>query len=455
MRPSRQTGQSRRTFLKSAGAAALAPCAFRIIPASALGADGATAPSNRIALGLIGIGMVGQGHLQGFLQAAEAQVVAVCDVDRWRRENAQATTDQAYAAQRTSGTYRGCAAYNDLRDLLARDDIDAVFIATGDRWHGVATVLAAQAGKDVYVEKPISLTIAEARAMVQAVRRYDRVCQCGLQQRSTREFRLACQLVRDGALGKIQAVYVPGPGTSAEVNLPAEPVPDSLDWDLWLGPAPWRPFNHRFVYLGKPLNVVPWDFCRDFGGGSLTSGTVHAFDVVQWGLGMDHAGPVEVIPPAAGSYPDLTYKYPDGVLVQVVPGRLNRNRQPIPTGWDESTPLHAFGALFVGERGWIDVGREGYIQSFPADLIKNYPPEYEPLIAGESHHRNWFEAIRARSRPACDVAVGCQSTIVSHLGCIAYWTGRALKWDPAHDQFLADDEANRLRSRAMREPWRV
>jgi len=455
MRPSRQTGPSRRTFLKSAAAAALAPCAFRIIPASALGADGATAPSNRIALGLIGIGMVGQGHLQGFLQAAEAQVVAVCDVDRWRRENAQATTDQAYAAQRTSGTYRGCAAYNDLRDLLARDDIDAVFIATGDRWHGVATVLAVQAGKDVYVEKPISLTIAEARAMVQAVRRYDRVCQCGLQQRSTREFRLACQLVRDGALGKIQAVYVPGPGTSAEVNLPAEPVPDSLDWDLWLGPAPWRPFNHRFVYLGKPLNVVPWDFCRDFGGGSLTSGTVHAFDVVQWGLGMDHAGPVEVIPPAAGSYPDLTYKYPDGVLVQVVPGRLNRNRQPIPKGWDENTPLHAFGALFVGERGWIDVGREGYIQSFPADVIKNYPPEYEPLIAGESHHRNWFEAIRARSRPACDVAVGCQSTIVSHLGCIAYWTGRALKWDPAQDQFLADDEANRLRSRAMREPWRV
>ena len=247
--------------------------------------------------------MVGQGHLRGFLHEADAQVVAVCDVDRWRRENAQATTEQAYADRRTSGTYRGCAAYNDLRDLLARDDIDAVFIGTGDRWHGVATVMAAKAGKDVYVEKPISLTIAEARAMVEAVRRYGRVCQCGLQQRSTREFRLACQLVRDGALGKIQAVYVIGPGTSAEVNLPAEPVPDSLDWDLWLGPAPWRPFNHRFVYLGQPLNVVPWDFCRDFGGGCLTSGTVHAFDVVQWGLGMDHAGPIEVIPPGSRNLP--------------------------------------------------------------------------------------------------------------------------------------------------------
>ncbi|NLF68051.1 MAG: Gfo/Idh/MocA family oxidoreductase [Candidatus Anammoximicrobium sp.] len=455
MRPSFHARKSRRNFLKSAGAAALAPLAPRILPASALGADGATPPSERISLGLIGIGMVGQGHLRGFLSAADVQVVAVCDVDRWRRENAQSTTEQAYAERRTSGTYRGCAAYLDLRELLARDDLDAVFIATGDRWHGVATVMAAKAGKDVYVEKPISLTVAEARAMVRAVRRYDRVCQCGLQQRSTREFRLACQLVRDGAIGKIQEVYVPGPGTSRDVNLPAEPVPDSLDWDLWLGPSPWRPFNHRFVYLGKPLNVVPWDFCRDFGGGSLTSGTVHAFDVVQWGLGIDHAGPFEVIPPAAGIFPDLTYRYPDGVLLRVVPGRLDPKKHAIPQGWDANTPLHSFGALFVGERGWIDVGREGYLRSFPADLIKNYPADYEPLIAGESHHRNWFNAIRSRNRPACDVAVGCQSTIVSHLGCIAYWTGRALKWDPAAEQFLGDDEANRLLFRALREPWRV
>lgn len=454
MRQPQHVRRSRREFLKRTGAAALATGTFRIIPASALGADGSPAPSNRISLGLIGVGMVGQGHLRGFLNAPEAQVVAVCDVDRWRRDNAQTTTEQAYADRRASGLYHGCAAYTDLRGLLARDDIDAVFIATGDRWHAVATVLAAKAGKDIYVEKPISLTIAEARAMVDTVRRYDRVCQCGLQQRSTREFRLACQLVRDGAIGKIQAVYVIGLGTSAEVNLPAEPVPDTLDWDLWLGPAPWRPFNHRFVYLGQPLNVVPWDFCRDFGGGCLTSGTVHAFDVVQWGLGMDQSGPVEVIPPGAGC-PDLTFNYSNGVPVRVVPGRLDRARHAIPEGWDENTPLQVFGALFVGEHGWIHVGREGYLQSYPAELIKNYPADYEPRIAGESHHRNWFEAIRNRSRPACDVAVGCQSTIVSHLGCLAYWTGRTLKWDPAGAQFLDDDEANRLRSRAMREPWRL
>jgi predicted dehydrogenase len=455
MRYAHQLGYNRRAFLQRAGAASLVPLFPAIVPASAIGADGTTAPSNRIAMGLIGVGMVGQGHLQGFLHAPEAQVVAVCDVDQWRRENAKKTTEQTYATQSGGGSYQGCVAYKDFRELLARDDIDAVFIATGDRWHAVASVMAARAGKDIYVEKPVSLTIAEARAMVDAVRRHGRVCQSGLQQRSSREFRLACKLVRDGALGKIQAVYVNGPGTSSDVNLPAEPVPDTLDWDMWLGPAPWRPFNHRFVYIGQPLNVVPWDFCRDFGGGSLTSGVVHAFDVVQWGLGMDESGPIEVSPPEAGAYPDLTFKYPNDILVQVVPGCLNGKKQAIPQGWNESTPIQGFGALFVGERGWIHVGREGFLQSFPDDLVKKYPPDYEQAIAGESHHRNWFEAIRARSRPDCDISVGCQSTIVAHLGCLAYWTGRTLKWDPAAEQFIGDDEANRMRSRAMREPWRI
>jgi predicted dehydrogenase len=433
----------------------MTPLAPWIIPASAIGADRATAPGNRIGLGLIGVGMVGRGHLQGFLHNTKAQVLAVCDVDQWRREDARATTERAYAERRASGSYHGCAAYRDFRDLLARGDIDAVFIGTGDRWHGVATVMAAEAGKDIYVEKPISLTIAEARAMVEAVRRYGRVCQVGLQQRSTREFRLACQLVRDGALGKIQFVYVISPGTSGDVQLPAEPIPESLDWDLWLGPCPWRPFNHRFLYLGRPLNVVPWDFCRDFGGGALTSGTVHAFDVVQWGLNMDHSGPTEVVPLDPGPHPSLALKYPHGVVCHVVPGRLDRRRHAIPKGWDEQTPIQVFGALFVGERGWIHVGRAGFLQSFPAEIIKDHPSTYGPLIAGPDHHDDWFEAILARRRPACDVAVGCQSTIVSHLCCIASWTGRTLKWDPVREEFQGDDEANRLRSRSMREPWRV
>jgi predicted dehydrogenase len=254
---------------------------------------------------------MGRGHLRHFLQYPEVQVLAVCDVDAWRRENAQATVQRTYSAGRRGGahrTYRGCAAYVDLRELVARGDIDAAVIVTGDRWHAAATVMAAQAGKDVYVEKPLCLTIAEGRAMVEAVRRYGRVCQVGLQQRSGREFRIACQLVRDGALGKIDRVYTIFSQPSIDIDLPAEPTPPTLHWDLWLGPSPWRPFNHRFHYLG---------------------------------------------------------------------------------------------------------------------------------------------------RPACDVSIGCQSTIVPLLGCIARWTGRALKWDPAREEFLGDDDANRMRCRTMREPWRV
>ena len=256
-------------------------------------------------------------------------------------------------------------------------------------------------------------------------------------------------------LGKIQFVYVNGPGTSADVYLPAEPVPDSLDWDLWLGPAPWRPFNHRFHYLGRPLNVVPWDFCRDFGGGSLTSGVVHAFDVVQWGLNMDRAGPVEIVPPATGLYKSLTYKYPHNVLVQVVDGRLEADKHFVPKGWDVATPIQAFGAVFVGEGGWIHVGREGYLKSYPAEIVTDEPARLGRVLRAPDHHHDWLEAIRTRRRPACDVAIGCQLTIVSHLGNIAFWTGRALRWDPAGEQFLGDDEANRMRQRAMREPWRV
>jgi predicted dehydrogenase len=420
-----------------------------------LGKDGAVAPSDRIVLGFIGVGMMGRGHLRCFLGFDDARVVAVCDVDAWRREHAKTTVEQTYAEQKASGTYQGCRAYTDLRELLARDDIDAVVIATGDRWHPLATILAAKAGKDVYCEKPISCTIQEARAMVDAVRRYDRVFQTGLQQRSAPEFRKACDLVQRGAIGDVKVVYVTFPGTSSDVNLAPEPVPDGLDWDLWLGPAPWRPFNNRFHHYQKPRHVVPWHFCRDFGGGNLTSNAVHAFDVVQWGLGMDESGPVQITPPETGQVPSLTYKYANGVLLQVE-YKLDPEKHFVPEGWDANTPIQAFGAVFVGEKGWIHVGRMGYLKCFPEEILDQAPalPDDDPYAVA-SHQHGWLDCIRSRERPACDVAIGARSTIVSHLGCIAHWTGRALKWDPAAETFLDDEEANCLRSRAMREPWRI
>jgi predicted dehydrogenase len=425
-----------------------------VVPAAALGRQGEVAPSERITLGFIGVGMMGRGHLNCFLQYPEAQVVAVCDVDRWRREDAQRIAEQGHAAAGGRGDHRGCAAYNDLRELLLRDDIDAVVIATGDRWHALATSLAAKAGKDIYCEKPASLTIAESLAMIDVVRGYGRVFQTGLQQRSTPEFRRACQLVRDGHLGAVKYVYVGFPGTCGDVSLPAEPVPEGLDWDLWLGPAPWRPFNHQFHPYGRPPRVVPWHFCSDFGGGNLTSNAVHAFDVVQWGLGMDESGPVEIIPPETGQVPSLTYRYASGALLQVE-WKLDPARHFVPPGWNVNTTLRPFGALFVGEEGWIHVGREGFLQSHPAELVTQAAGGADPREPVLNHHQDWLQCIRSRQRPVCDAAVGCGSTIVSHLGCIAHWTRRALRWDPAGAEFPDDEPANRLRSRALRPPWRL
>ena len=446
-----QTKLARRAFLARAAAVVGVPC---LVPSSVLGSGG-PAPSNRIALGFIGVGCMGSGHVGCSLAYPEAQIVAICDVDRWRRERAKARVEEAYAAQRPSGTYRGCQTHNDLRELLARDDVDAVVIATGDRWHALATVMAAKAGKDIYTEKPISLTIREARAMVDTVRRYGRVFQAGLQQRSSPEFEKACVLARTGAIGKVQFVYVNLPGTCGDVNLPVEPVPDGLDWDLWLGPAPWRPYNHRFHPYGQWHGVVPWHFCRDFGGGNLTSNAVHAFDVVQWGLGMDHSGPVEIIPPETGQQPALTYRYANGAVLQVVGSHLDRGRHFVPKGWDERTAICPFGAVFVGEGGWVHVGREGYLKAFPESLLEQAQAPYEHRRAVYNHHQNWFDAIRSRERPHSNVSSACQSTIVSHLGCIAHWTGRALRWDPAKEVFLGDEDANRWLERAMRPPWRL
>ncbi len=429
----------------AAGGAIAAPFAVR----SALsGAEGAAAPSDRIGLGFIGIGRMGQGHLGLLLRYPEVQVRGVCDVDPIRRGNAKAAVDGAY------GAGSDCAAYNDLRELLARSDIDAVLIATGDRWHVPASVLAMKAGKDVYCEKPVSLTIRESRVLREVAARYGRVFQTGLQQRTTLEFRRACDLVQRGRLGKITHVYVCFPGTVEEVNLPAEPVPEGLDWNLWLGPAPWRPFNHRYHEYGQPKNVVPWHFCPDFGSGNLTSNAVHAFDVVQWGLGMDESGPVEVTPPGVGGMPSLTYKYASGAVLQVE-WKLDPQKHFVPPGWDAATPIQAFGAVFVGEAGWIHVGREGYLKSHPEAILAEDtggPKEGRPVL---DHHKNWLECIRSRRRTACDAAAGGRSAIVAHLGGIAHWTRRSLAWDPAKEEFINDDEANRLRSRPMREPWRV
>lgn len=446
---------SRRRFLASAALPAVGCLAPTVLARSVLGFGPTVAPSDRLTLGCLGVGCMGQGHLQQLLSYADVQVVAVCDVDTWRRENAQRTVEEAYAARRAAGTFTGCAAYVDFREMLARDDIDAVLIALGDRWHAAAAVMAAEAGKDIYVEKPVSLTIAEARAMVEGVQRQGRICQVGLQQRSSPEFRLAAHLIQTGALGRIRHIYTIHNNVSSDVDLPAEPTPETLDWDLWIGPAAWRPFHHRLHHLGPPQGVVPWEFVRDFGGGGLTSGCVHALDVVQWALGRDDAGPQSVAAPESGTVPFVTFQYDDGVEVQITDGKLDRRYHEIPEGWDEQTSLQAFGGLYVGDDGWLHVGRRGFLTTYPAEILYDYAGYDEARESVGGHHRNWLDCVRTRRRPNCDIAVGAQSTIMAHLGCLARWLGRPLHWDPVREEFASDDEANRLRRRALREPWRV
>jgi predicted dehydrogenase len=452
MNPSDDRCCSRRQWIRTTAAAAGSLAMPSIIPSSALGRPESVAASERITVGFIGIGAMGSGHLAGLLNMEDVQVLAVCDVDRGRRDTAKRRVETSYGQQRQSPNYRGCASYNDLRELLDRSDIDAVVIATGDRWHVPAGVLAARSGKDIYCEKPMSLTIHEARAMTDAVRRYGRVFQTGLQQRSMPEFRWACRAVQEGRLGQLRMVYINHPGTNQNVSLPPEPIPEGLDWDLWLGPAPWRPFNGRLHHVGRPRHVIPWNFCRDFGGGNLTANAVHALDVVQWALNRDGSGPVQITPPETGNVPSLTYRYADGVRVQVTP-KLDPQQHHVPPGWDVNTPIQSFGAVFVGEHGWIHVGRRGYLQSYPQRIVGTVRfPRTHPVAY---HHRDWIDCIRARRRPACDVAIGGGSTIMSHLGCIAHWTGRSLTWDPASETFDGDEEANQWRSRTMREPWYV
>ena len=326
MRQTPRTGLTRRAFLARTTAASL--LALRsVVPASVLGRGGATAPSERITVGLIGVGAMGTGHLHLLARGKDAQLVAVCDPDTVRREQAVRQVNEICAAQRGTGDSGGCAAFKDYREVLARRDIDAVVIVTPDHWHSLISIHAAQAGKHIYCEKPVSLTLQEGRELVQTVRRYARVFQTGTQYRSIPTIRQVCDFVRRGGLGKVKSVFtvwgkigVPTVGDSylpLDPALPAEPTPDGLDWDLWVGPASWRPYNA--AYHRNPIpGVVPWVFCEAFGAGAVTGYHSHAADVIQYAIGMETGGPVEIIHPASGQFPTVTCRYANGVLLHQV-----------------------------------------------------------------------------------------------------------------------------------------
>lgn len=431
---------SRRMFVQGVAAAVSAPM---IVPRSVLGSPGKPAPSERITLGFIGMGLMNRHHLGAFLGNAEVQVLAVCDVDTTRREHAKKMVEDRYAKDRAKEQYKGCGAYNDFRQLIERKDINAVVIATPDHWHCIPAVEAVRAGKDVYCEKPLTLTIAEAKVMIDAVRKYNRVFQTGSQQRSDREFRVACEAVRNGRIGKIKAVYAAVGGPSRPCDLPEEPQEPGLDWDLWLGPAPKRPYNSILSPRGVHNHFPAWRSYQEYSGGGMTDWGAHHFDIAQWGLGMDESGPVEVIPPPnPASGRGVRWVYANGV-------ELIHGSHKDPDGQERG------GVHFVGTEGIVYVDR-GKLQSWPEKVVK------EPLGANEvrlyqspGHHRDWLNCIRSRQRPICDVEIGARSVTVCHLGNLAYWHGRRLKWDPKAWRFVDDEQANKWLDRQRRGPWQL
>jgi len=424
----------RRQFLKKATKITAAAAAFPyFVPSAALGKAGTVAPSNRITLGFIGTGKQSKHLIKSFLNASGTCVLAACDVDKLKLKRAKDMVEQHYTSQ-TPGTYKGCKCYGDFRELIARDDIDAVVIATPDHWHAIIVIQSAKAGKDIYCEKPLSQNVTESRAMVNAVRRYERVFQTGSMQRSNYRFRVACEMVRNGYIGEIKTVAIGVGGPPADAPLPAQPVPDYLDWDMWLGPAKWRPYNSQLSPHISWDGYPNWRYHSDFGGGSMTDWGAHHFDIAQWALGMDESGPVQIIPPEGTDYKLLTYKYANGITM---------------------TRDNANGVLFTGTKGKIEVNR-AHFRTWP-DSLKNQkiPSNQLRLYESNNHYTDWLNAVRTRSKPICDVEIGCRSATVCHLGNIAHKLKRPLKWDPKAEVFVADTEANRLLSRPMRSPWHL
>jgi len=412
----RQPSMTRRRFLRrGAGAAGALAAAPFVIPAGALGADGRPAPSERITMGYIGVGGRGSGDMRAFLNFKEVQGLAVCDVFKSRQQGAKRHVDQ-----RNGNT--DCATYTDFRELIARDDIDAVSIGTPDHWHALIGIAACKSGKDVFCEKPLSLTIKEGRAMVQAARRYGRVFSSG-SQRVLGDYGKLARQVQKGELGQIHECFADPGGPPRHCNLPAEPVPDDLDWDLWLGPAPWAPYHPYRCGRAYGLGGKGFRTWYDYSGGMMTDWGGHKFGGAMFALGLDETGPVEIIPPDGKEHKALTYRFQCGVLMYVTGGgpSYKAAKGNVP-GLTWKPPTHLLDRDYKGHGG------------LPGDFL---------------------HCVRTREKPFRDVEYGHRVATVCHLGNIAYELKRPLRWDPVKEEFPGDEEANRMRWRPMREPWRI
>lgn len=423
---------SRRKFIGSAAALS----AFFIVPRHVLGGVGYLAPSDKITLGWIGAGRQALNLQKSFFNAGGSQILAVTDVYKTKADNFVNITNKFYADAAQQNSYKGCTPYNNFMEMLERKDIDAVVVAVPDHWHAAVTVRAAAAGKDIYSEKPLSLTVKEGRAMVNAVRKYKRVFQTGSMQRSAPEFRQAVELIRNGYIGQIKNVKVSVGGPPVPYDLPEEPLPDGLDWNMWLGPNQFVHYNHA---LDPVIGDQAWGKWRDYkglGGGDMTDWGAHMFDIVQWALDMDNSGPVEAIPPDGKDYPNLTYKYASGIVM---------------THENFGKP-HAI--QFNGTEGTIEIQRK-HLVTMPENLkTKIIGGNDKRVYYSDNHYRDFLDAIKKRSKPIADIETGHRSATVCNIGNIAYEVKAPLKWDPVKEKFN-NEQANAMLFRNMKKEWAV
>lgn len=426
---------TRRALLKGAAAAAAAPW---FVPASALGQTGRPAASNRITLAVIGGGHgggMGTSNMNAFLGLNDVQIVAVCDVDKSHREQARQRVNNHYGNS-------DCRMYADFRELMERRDIDAVSIATPDHWHALIAIAAAKSGKDIYGEKPLSHTLTEGRAMVQAVERHGRIWQTGSWQRSQANFRQGAELVRNGRIGKVHTIEVglPVDGTVFK-DVPSKPVdpPSHLDWDMWLGPAPVAPYQPERVHF-------TWRWNLDYGGGSLMDWIGHHGDIAHWGMDWDHTGPIEVeghgefqnkgIYNTAGRY-RITCKYRDGVTM-IIGGNQPDIRN---------------GTRWIGTDGWVHVDR-GSISANPQSLLQEkIGPNEINLYRSPGHHRNFIDCIKSRQPTLTPAETAHRAATPGHLGQIAMLLGRKIRFDPEKEAIIGDETASRMLTNPLRSPW--
>lgn len=433
---------SRRRFLKQGGAALGAIGLPSMIPSSALGKAGSVAPSNRIVVGCIGMGIRGTQLLSGLLQHKDVRVAAVCDVYQAQRQKAKSLVDRHYGDE-------GCAAYNDFRVLCGRNDVDAVSIASPDNWHVLHSLEAARQGKDLYTEKALGLSLAEDKALRGVCQRHGTVFQWGTQQRSEGNFRFGCELVRNGRIGKLRTILVGVPHDFAFPNQPVQPVPKGLDYEMWLGPAPWAPYTyHRCRPWTKQESWAMWyhisDYCLGGIGGYWG---IHHVDIAQWGHGTEYTGPTEV--EGTARFPEegladcavswnVRLKYADGVTMV-----YNDNQQ------------QKQGVVFQGTEGWVYV-RRGGIDARPKSLLTSkIGPNEIHLIESPGHQRNFLDCVKTREKTVADLESAVRSDTVSHLVNICTRLKRKIRWDPDREEITDDPQAGRMLSRSMRQPWRL